>query len=168
MTTHISHYRPMNFKRVCRVNVDPDGLWHYSNINARIMFSPHRSWLYMITIDGIVWKIGETGNPLGIRLTRGNAHPEVQPKYGTQSRLGRYRNGDGTDQRCREELNSAIAQGRLVEFWARRCPTEPVKILLDNNVLRINSHHHKDLEMALIDYYVKHTGRLPEGNLSRK
>ncbi len=170
MTTNIEHYEPMGFKRICRVQLDDDNeSWYYSNIDMDLMFSPHRSWLYLITVNGQVWKIGETGNPLGLHPARiTGEHPEIQPITGTQSRLGRYRKGDGTDSRCRAELRANITQGDLVEFWARECPKTPVDIELNDYVISIHSHHHKDLEMALIDYFVKFNGRLPPGNLSRK
>jgi len=169
MADKITDYAPMGFRRVCRVRQEPDGSWYYTDIDRSLMFSKHNSWIYMITVNASIIKIGETGNPLGIEpQARYGTYTETQPKTGSESRLGRYRKGDQTDSRCRDILKDRIAQGDLVEFWARRCPRIKMNLPLHETTLHVNNHHHKDLELALLDYYVKNVGRLPELNLSRK
>jgi len=165
----VEHYKSMGFQQVCRVNRLNDNTWYYTSIDHEIMYSDHRSWIYFITVDGRIQKIGETGNPLGIKSSIGvGGARDTQPKTGSESRLGRYRKGDQTDSRCREELKAAIDQGCLVEFWAYKCPIKQETITLNEQALLVSVTHHKDLEMVLMDYYKQMTGSLPPLNLSRK
>ena len=165
---NINHYTTLDWQKVCKVN-DNNGQWYYSEINESLMFSDHRSWVYAITIDEKIAKIGESGQPLGIKGSK-NFDPltwEVQPKTGTQSRLGRYRKGDGTDERIRESLVDDILDGKRVEIYAIKCSVTNHQYNINGKIFNINSAIHKDFEKSLLDYYVYHTGSLPFLNPGR-
>lgn len=169
---NIKFYQASGFKPVCRVNLDPrdSTLWVYSNINQSLMFSEHRSWVYAITINNIILKWGETGNPLGI-LGRMNYDKEIeerQPKTGTRSRLGRYRKGCGTDDRIRRELFDRVSNKKnKVEFWALPCAVSYTPITLGTRIVEVKSATHKDIEHILLDEYRTHYGCWPELNTGR-
>lgn len=166
---NINHYSTMNWQKVCKVNPH-NNHWYYSEINKDLMFSDHRSWVYAITVDQKIAKIGETGQPLGIEGARNynSSTWEIQPKTGTQSRLGRYRKGDGTDERIRESLNEAVNTAETsVEIYVVKCPTFSYQFNLNDKTVPIKSAIHKDLEKVLLDYYVANTGKLPPLNPNR-
>ena len=75
---HIDNLKPDGFEKVCDVRDSGYCQWNYANMNDQLMFADHRSWVYAITQNNIVVKIGESGNPLGIKM------PDGQPKVGTQ------------------------------------------------------------------------------------
>lgn len=163
----INNYIVDDFCRVCRVE-DPSGEgaeWVYSDINEDILFDNHRSWVYFIVVDGIIWKVGETGNPLGIRYKRGTSN---QPLPGSRSRFGRYRNGDESDWVVRRRLAEFITEGQTVEFWAKKCPIAAIEITIAGNKKNVGSAIHKDLEMEYLDFILEQTGSLPRLNKSRK
>jgi len=159
--THVSHFK--DFKRVCRIN-DYCGEWVYDRIDSAIMYADHYSWVYFITVNGIVYKIGETSMPLGIRMSDG------QPKKGTKCRFGRYRNHKGTytydtDEYCRNELRSIINdKNNLVEFWAYKCPMIKQTLTMAGETISVESQLHKALEKALLDQFERITGVLPKLN----
>jgi hypothetical protein len=167
---YIWHYVDMNVVRVCRINKcnTIDNYWYYSDIDRDIMFSDHTSWVYFITINGYIVKIGETGNPLGIENEYWSYDPsewETQPKKGSKSRFGRYRNGDTTDERIRYELNEDIkSENNKVEFYATKCKELTVKLPILGTV---SSQIHKALEKKLLDYFKLHTGTYPRLNTGR-
>jgi hypothetical protein len=167
MVTDINYYT--EFRRVCRVQQQPgSGDWYYTDCDHDLLYSEHRSWVYIITVNGQVYKIGETGNPLGIR-GREEIEQETQPRPGTTSRLGRYRRGCGTDQHCRYSLRDQLATGDLVEFWAYQCPelvSTPV-ILEGVPKFTVRSQMHKQLEVRLIDNYYASEGCYPPLNKAR-
>lgn len=164
---HVSHYG--EFHRVCRVNEDPvTAHWYYTEINSAIMYSTHRSWVYFLTVNGAIVKIGESGNPLGI-VTRTQDYAEAQPLKATTNRLGRYRAGDQSDQRVREQIHEYLTcnPGAVVEFWARACPVDHTEMLVGTGMITVENQHHKQLEKALLDYYREHVGRYPLYNTGR-
>jgi hypothetical protein len=174
--TDISYYT--EFRRVCRVAQNLSGEWYYTDIDQEIMYRDHRSWVYLIVVDGEVWKIGETGNPLGIASSRDFRYTETpegdyvkypQPSPGTTNRLGRYRKGCGTDARCREQLRGPIDQGALVEFWAYACPemTSTPVILEGQEKFTVRSQMHKQLEVCLLDNYHRLQWNYPPLNKAR-
>ena len=161
---HIGHYS--GFKKVCSVRSTRVGnFWEYTNIDKTLMYSEHRSWVYAITRFGKIVKIGESGLTLGIKMKNGD-----QPKGTSKCRLGRYRKGDNTDRFIRDLLR-ADTQNKLhtsaVEIYAFQCPESDHTIKIGDTDIVVKSHIHKDLEKAFLDYFKKHTGRLPIGNPGR-
>ena len=155
-----------DFKRVCRIN-SYCGEWLYDKIDASVMYADHYSWVYFITVNGLIYKIGASGVPLGIQMSDG------QPKKGTKCRLGRYRATKGTytydtDEYCRLELASIIRDtNNLVEFWAYPCPVTKQTIRIGNDTHTIESSIHWDLEKLLIERFEAATGGLPKLNKGR-
>jgi len=170
----INTYTPDGFERVCTVTQETahNNSWFYTDIDYDLMFRDHRSWIYFIVVNGEIWKVGETGNPLGIRYKRGTSS---QPKPGTEGRLGRYRTGDyggadryDTDWTIRERLHTELTEGARVEFWAKACPIAETQITVAGNTEQVGSAIHKELEMAYLDYIFEQTGTLPRLNKLRK
>ena len=165
---YIWHYINMNVVRVCSVNLTSDDKWYYSDIDRDIMFSNHTSWVYFITINGYIVKIGETGNPLGIEPEYWSydiLEWEPQPKKGSESRIGRYRNGDKTDERIRFQLKEDIkSKENKVEFYAIKCEELTVELPMLGTV---SSQIHKALEKRLLDYFKLHNGTYPRLNTGR-
>jgi len=163
----IDQFKEDGFERVCTVR-DPSSsgeFWMYDDIREDLMFSDHRSWVYFIVVNEEVWKVGETGNPLGIRYKRTQSS---QPIPGSRSRLGRYRFGDTTDEYVREELAFEFRQGATVEIWAKQCPVAATPVLVAGNTEEVGSAIHKELEMAYLDWIWQKTHTLPRLNKLRK
>ena len=158
---HVSHFK--DFKRVCRIN-NYHGEWLYDKIDSSIMYSDHTAWVYFITVNGFMYKIGASGVPLGIRMSDG------QPKKGTKCRLGRYRAMKGTytydtDEYCRIELANIINdKSNLVEFWAFKCPIIKQTLNMAGEMITVESSIQWDLEKALINQFEKFTGSIPKLN----
>jgi hypothetical protein len=160
--SHIRNFKSDGFEKVCDVREEGIAQWMYFNINKEIMFDDHRSWIYAITLNNIIVKIGETGNPLGIKMSDG------QPKVGTQCRLGRYRRGDGTDSYIRRELHQYLNQGHSVSIWAKKCP---IKLLIESvggTNMKVSTTIHKSLELAYLSYFQESILCLPMLNKSTK
>jgi hypothetical protein len=162
---NIDHYLDLGFKKVCSVRSTRVGnYWEYTHIDESVMYDSHRSWVYVITRHGRIVKIGETGNPLGIKMSDG------QPKLGTQCRLGRYRKGGGTDEDIRDMLRTET-QNKLhthaIEIYAMKCPEIdfPIKICTEDKIIK--SQIHKELEKALLDYFKANIGQYPDCNAGR-
>jgi hypothetical protein len=159
--THVSNFK--DFKRVCRIN-DYFGEWIYDRIDPSIMYSDHTCWVYFITVNGHIYKIGASGVPLGIQMSDG------QPKKGTKCRLGRYRAMKGTysydtDEYCRNELRGIIYdKTNLVEFWAYKCPIIKQQLIMGGETITVESSIQWDLEKALLNQFEKLTGGLPKLN----
>lgn len=162
---NIKHYKKDGFVHVCDVRENEH--WYYVNIDESVMYSSHRSWIYFIVVGDTIYKIGETGNPLGIKSSHKGVHG-AQPKKGSESRLGRYRNGDRTDANIRRELWETIRDNGNVSIWAKACPIQHTEELVGGRKVQIINTIHKDLEMVYLDYYVKNVGTLPPGNRMRK
>jgi hypothetical protein len=159
---NINTYAADGLIKVCDVVRDTENRWFYENINEAMMFSEHRSWVYFIVVDEEIVKVGETGNPLGVRMKTGN-----QPKMGSEGRFGRYRAGDNTDWYIREELRTEVRQGR-VSLWARRCEMVALTVSVAGCEDSTMTSFHKDLEMRYLDYIFSQTGNLPRLNKARK
>lgn len=160
---YIHQLKDMDWKRVCKVRAEHFGnKWYYENINREIMFSEHKSWVYAITVDGRIVKIGETGQPLGIEAKRDSSPKgwEKQPKFGSQSRLGRYRSGDTTDRTIRDSLRPEVKSNR-VEIYAYKCRQITEEVSINGNIKVINSDIHKILEKTLLDEIEKVDGERP-------
>jgi hypothetical protein len=163
MSLDINHYINDGFVKVCKVQHQYSFTfnWEYCDINYDLLYSSHKSWVYAICVDNIIYKLGETGNPLGI------AGYYFQPKTGSTSRLGRYMNGDGTDAVIREKLSSEVNAGK-VTIWARKCDTILVETQVAGRKVNSLTTVHKDLEMKYLDYIKRTTGKYPELNKCRK
>jgi hypothetical protein len=157
----IEHYVPDGFVRVCDVE-EYYSQWQYKNINQEVMYDDHRSWIYFIVAGTEIVKIGETGQPLGIKMSDG------QPKKGTECRLGRIRSGDGTDFDIRHSLREDLESGTKVSIWALKCPSYLTEHKIAGNAKQINTTIHKALELHYIDYFENQTGHKPILNKGRK
>ena len=153
----------MGFQRVCTVK-NLYGQWFYEQIDRKVMYKDHSSWVYCITMDGYIEKVGESGQPLGI-ITNNSA--SYQPKKGSESRLGRYINGDSTDKRIRDELREDIDAGRKVEIWALECPETIVPVDVMDTTFNLAAHIHKQLEKLILDMIKLETGFYPRLNSGR-
>lgn len=160
----INSYKRDGFELVCKPQRCWDGTWIYEDINENIMFDDHRSWVYFIVVNDEIVKIGETGNPLGIRATTCNVG---QPKCGSKSRFGRYRSGDSTDEMIRESLAKDVRAGR-VTLWARKCEMLEIGIKIRGMSSKTLTTFHKDLELRYLDEIYQQTGTLPLLNKARK
>jgi len=163
---NIENYAADGFVKVCEVydemwNGGP--IWWYTDINESVMFSEHRSWVYFIVLDQEIVKIGETGNPLGVRSKTSD-----QPLAGSTGRLGRYRNGDGTDFWIRHHLKKDLDAGRKVTIWARRCEMVKLSVSVGGIEDETMTTFHKDLELKYLDRVFSQTGDFPCLNKSRK
>ena len=161
---HVASFK--DFKRVCRIR-DCYGEWVYENMDQTLLYSEHRSWVYFIVVNGVIWKVGECGVPLGIRSG------DSQPKKGTTNRLGRYRAMKGTytydtDEYCRNELRSTIANNNnLVEFWALQCPVVEQQCNLGYETVTLKAAFHCELEKRILNDIINATGSLPKLNKAR-
>ena len=142
--------------------------WKLINQNEDFLYMDHRSWVYFIVDGQQIVKIGETGNPLGIRTSRSD-----QPLKGTKCRFGRLiSHGDGygpgdTDGRIRRELRKSAEKGDI-SLWARRCEfIETKEVIAGKKQILLHSSH-KDLETAYLDHIYKETGSYPRCNVFRK
>lgn len=167
---NIKHYISDGFQKVCDVKhryQKGDNEWYYFNINQDLMYDNHKSWIYFIVNDKKIFKVGETGNPLGIRKTKDNWLREVQPLKATTNRFGRLASmPDRTDGRIRTELKESVHKG-LVSLWARRCEIKVEKILIAGKMIPTAKTFHKELEMQYLDYMAAN-GYWPVLNQLRK
>ena len=157
----INHYIQDGFIKVCEVE-ENYGQWLYKNINTGVMYADHRSWIYFIVLNDEIVKIGETGQPLGIKMSDG------QPKKGTECRLGRIRNGQETDLFIRKSLSENIANGNTVSIWALKCPIYKSKNKVGGKEIDVDTTVHKKLEYHYLDYFENNTGHKPVLNKGRK
>jgi hypothetical protein len=159
---NIKNYQVDGFVKVCDVARDSDNRWYYTDINESAMFADHKSWVYFIVVDNEIVKVGETGNPLGVRMKTSN-----QPEMSTRGRFGRYRGGFETDAVIREELKNEVRKGQ-VQLWSRRCEMVTVSTSVCGHEDVTVTSFHKDLEMRYLDYIFTQTGNLPRLNKARK
>ena len=164
------------FVKVCDIADGPNQLgWIYENINQDLMFDDHCSWVYAIVDGQEIVKIGETGNPLGIRKKQGKDPIDLaQPRTGTSSRLGRLRtwgkidsDDNDTDTVIRRNLSETASQGN-VSIWARRCEQIEMPVVVFGKEIMMNHSFHKDLEQVYLRQFVEATGRLPRLNKAQK
>lgn len=151
------------FQKICDVNLkytesaqfsDVSCEWYYSNINEALMYLDHKSWVYFIVDGDIIVKVGETGNPLGIRNSRGQyLYFEDQPISGTKSRFGRlarFGNNSDTDGRIRHDLKESVINGS-VSLWARKCEIKDFEVRIGGELVNTKVTFHKELELQYID-----------------
>lgn len=166
---NINTYVSDGFVKIADVENLPNLKWKLVNRNDKYLYSNHTSWVYMIVVGKEIVKIGETGNPLGIRQMRGD-----QPIIETRSRFGRLRGSGnafsgGTDTDCyiRFNLKEDASAGK-VSLWAKKCKQKTIKELIggvENNII-LNSH--KNIEQAYLSYIYNETGALPKLNKAFK
>lgn len=167
--------KELNLQYVCRVNnvnincAEDEKFgsqWYYDQIDTSVLYSDHRSWVYVITVNKDIRKIGECGVPLGIK----NSKKGTQPLKNTNNRLGRYsyhNEENDTDTVIRYSLYDEIKEGKTVEFYAYKCPIIETDIVLGGINYKLQSCIHKDLEKVFLDHYKHLTGKLPELNIAR-
>lgn len=160
---NIKSYVNDGFSKICDVINDGDGGWRYTDIDHDLMFSNHSSWIYFI-VDGVeIVKIGETGNPLGIK----GKHDPHHPISGTRGRLGRYmKQPDNTDGRIRKELYERVEKNK-VSIWSRKCTTIDIPCKIGNTLGLTTLSCHKSMETAYLDHIFKRTGNYPRLNHGR-
>lgn len=137
--------------------------WEYDSINEDIMYSTHQSWVYFIVSGEEIVKIGETGNPLGVRMVF-----DDQPICSTKCRLGRLRYfTEGTDYSIRSALLNEVALGQVC-IWAKKCDLVQVDECIGGELLKATLSKHKDIELKYLDYIMDNAGRYPILNAGRK
>lgn len=141
--------------------------WMFTDVFEEYMFAQHSSWVYMIVDGEEIVKIGETGNPLGIK------DYADEPKKGTKCRMGRLRNqgfaamnSRDTDARIRYELYESVQQNR-VTVWALKCEYLHSQQLIGGIMKDIILTSHKQLEHHYLDLIKEECGMLPRLNLGR-
>lgn len=162
--TNIDNFVQDGFEKVCDVRGNT-ALWHYENIREDLLFSDHDSWVYMIVLNKMIVKVGETGNPLGLKAYYGD---RVDTLLGTKSRLGRLRNGTNTDRYIRQQLDEDLQSGHSVSIWAKKCPIKFLDLTIAGKQKRVKNTIHKDLEQAIFDYFLYEIGQLPVLNKAKK
>ena len=142
--------------------------WKLENTNDLLLYSEHDSWIYCIVRDDTIVRIGETGNPLGIRNQDGSLGS------GTKGRLGRLcTHGDAdewatdTDSRIRYELKKD-ANNKSISIWAKQCPIASTTMVLGGEEKTVRLQTHKSLEVVFLDHIFETTGAYPEMNKGRK
>lgn len=167
---NINRYVDDGFRKVCNVRHSVSGSWRsswdYSNIDKSIMYDDHRSWVYAIVVGQTIVKIGETGNPLGLKERQQYINYEHQPAANSKSRLGRYRAGDGTDDDIRCNLYDDVVRHQ-VSIWAKKCPIIETMTLVNGTQVNVKSTIHKSLEHLYLDHIHLHTNSYPRLNKSR-
>lgn len=160
---YVQHYAQDGFREVCRLEYyKRSRLWDVHVVDEDYMWSDHKSWIYLITDGNRVMKIGESGNPLGIRSRNG-----VQ--RGTRCRIGRIISGDGTDWDIRESLKASAARApSWVSVWAKKCDITHRTVQVLGQSVTLATTYHKALEMALLDAYYQAMDTYPPLNKGRK
>lgn len=162
----VNSYKSDGFTKICDVVLMTDDSWRYKNINQELMFKDHNSWVYFIVVDDCIVKVGETGNPLGIKSNTYYSNFPPQPITGTKSRFGRYRKGDNTDEYIRRQLESETIAGR-VSLWAKECPLVETSVTLQGKKHLTKVSMHKHLEIDILKYMMDN-GCWPRLNKSLK
>ncbi len=167
---NIQNYIADGFVKVCEVILLKDNTWIYKNINDSVMYKDHRSWIYFIVSDNEIVKVGETGNPLGIKSTRyyidENQHSWYQPTPGSTNRFGRYRKGDLTDEFIRNSLKNEAILGK-VSLWAKECPLQEIEVTIRGEKTITKNSIHKHLELDILKNIRDH-GSWPRLNKALK
>ena len=170
---NINHYLQDGFYKIADVEpqLGDDTKWNFVNQHPDL-YSEHRCWVYMIVDGNEVVKIGETGQPLGIKKVY-----DDQPKITTECRFGRLRGAGGkgrridgthsdTDVRIRLELQESVSRG-TVSIYAKQCEERIIKDTIGGKPMSIVLQAHKNMEIQIIAY-MKFHARLPILNQSSK
>ena len=169
----INHYLQDGFYKIADVEPQLGNAkkWQYTNQHPDL-YSEHRCWVYMIVDGNEVVKIGETGQPLGIRKVY-----DDQPIISTECRFGRLRGAGGkgkhldgtiidTDTRIREKLQESVSRG-TVTLYAKQCQERIIEDSIGGKKMSSKLQSHKDMEIQIIAYMTLHH-RLPLLNVSKK
>jgi hypothetical protein len=171
----IRRYKKDGFVKLCTVTKGRLGGWLYENINEELMYMDHRSWVYTIVDGHEIKKLGETGNPLGIKIKNSD-----QPQNSTKCRMGRLASmgrlakdkentssrGNDTDVVIRNSLVKSVNKG-TVSIYVRRCNTVKTKMTLMGKDVAMKTTFHKNLEKQYLDIMLEETGSYPELNKGR-
>lgn len=166
----IRSYKDDGAVKICQVTHGSNGRWHYEKINEEYMYAQHTSWVYFIVVGNTIFKLGETGSPLGIRVRN-----STQPRTGTTCRMGRLATqperlsnlrGSDTDAVIRSSLTEAVKENK-VSIWARKCDIAKTKVLLAGNMVTLKTAFHKDLEKRYLDNIYDEVGHYPLLNKGR-
>jgi hypothetical protein len=148
----IRHFINDGFRLICSPYISPSDKtkWWYDVHDADAMFGTHDSWVYFITCEGKVVKVGETGLPLGIY-----AKHTGRVIASTKCRFGRLANLGGTDEYIRTELKSEVRKG-TVSLWAKRCDKILHECTIAGKPTQAEFCSHKQLELYYLDYLTDH------------
>ena len=160
---------PDGFVRLADVNSVPRDKyrrWLFTNVNEELMYADHSSWVYCIVDTFTTKKLGETGQPLGLRVSFHD-----QPLASTKCRMGRLANTvnrlrEDTDEIIRYELHEA-AKRNFVSIWVLKCPIKETTVSIAGKQKTISSTIHKALEKDYLDEIVEIDGYLPVLNKGR-
>jgi len=166
---HIGNYANDGFVKICTISVNPATLNWELNDQHSYLFCDHTSWVYAVVNGEAVEKIGETGQPLGIRSKKYTANN--QPLCGTTNRFGRLRSmghitdtkSNDTDVTIRRELHNDALAGN-VSLWARRCSQSKSTINVNGKPIEIVQSFHKQLEKAYLTAISDKHNMLPRLN----
>ena len=168
---NIDNYIIDGFTKIADVQNLENLKWKLFNRNPTDLYSDHTSWVYMVVVGKEIVKIGETGQPLGIRMQIGERD---QPAIGTHNRFGRLRGyghavagAKDTDCYIRYELREEASAGK-VSLWAKKCKQKTIKELIGGAEQTIHLSSHKDIEQAYLTFIHRETGRLPRLNKAFK
>lgn len=171
ISNNINDYVTDGFEKICDVYheyADGDFSWQFYNINDDLMYSDHNSWVYFIVSGDTIMKVGETGQPLGIKssnclLTGAVEENELyeyssitwyQPVQRTTNRFGRLCGGfygeKDTDWYIRTSLHDDVLAGK-VSLWAKKCDRIEHTYQIAGKSVTVFSTVHKDLELLYID-----------------
>lgn len=162
---NITSYLKDGFQKLCNVENGSAGKFYYTHIINELMYSTHRSWVYLIVVNNKIFKVGETGNPLGIPK-----YGSTQPLYGTKCRMGRLASMEGhndTDARIRYELYD-FCNTEEVSIYVKKCEQKEFVLEIAGTKKTVLHSYHKDLEVAMLDYIFEQTGQYPYLNMCRK
>jgi len=162
----IHSFIPDGFKHVCDICSETSTVdaWTYINVDENIMYDTHGGWVYLITVNESVYKIGETGQPLGKRSKRVKV---THPVGGTKARLSRYRSHCNkkkydTDHAIRQKLQEHLDNKAVVSFWAKKCDNIDVMETVLGELVSIKTETHKILEKKYLRIIKDEYGELPK------
>jgi hypothetical protein len=162
----VEQFLPDGFKRVCKIyhsyRNKQTKTWFAEKSYHDYLFDTHNSWIYLIVVNGYVFKIGETGKRLAMpsstqMLLDDKNIASEQPLTGSQNgRFGRlFYNPQtpgkaiDTDARIREELHQNTIRG-LVSIYAKKCLLVETNIIIGGKKQSVQASIHKDLEGAYL------------------
>lgn len=169
---HITNLKDDGFEYVAEISKDyakgkeKTFCWQYRDINESIMYSTHTSWIYVICIDQIIVKLGETELPLGTRSenfylkfcpNRKEMIYHRQPKK-DGNRLGRLaiysskeREND-TDIRIRRAIDEFLPK-HSIQIFARKCHIVNMTVEFMESIRTLSTKMNKDLEVKYLHIF---------------
>ena len=158
----LSDFNIESYMHICDLNATLEGKIRVTNINPeyKTTHSTHDSWLYFITLNGFIAKIGESSTVL-LDLTRGTC---------SESRINRlsgYNEKHDTDRHVRTAIYPYLVNGDQVAYYAVPLPTPQCqfKIGSSNSIsLKCNS----QAEIQAHNEFEKVVGTTPPLNRNKK